>query len=541
MITSCYDFYSVKEEEKRTWADQNILNTSTLLCPEDWEYNDEGQLGSFDSWGRFAVYSGGGYLANLGYNKLTAKRIIDDLIKNDWIDRQTRIVLVEFSLYNPSSNLFAVMTYYYEVLPTGFAGVFKSYGILPFSATDPRAHNTYLFFVLLFGLLLAGYFVLECVKLCRQKRSYFASVWNWLNLLQIFTASSALFLRWMRSKEAGKSFEKLRENPFIPVSFHQALFLFDAENLMICIASVIATLRLLKCLYFNPQVIIFSFTLRRSFTSLGSFFVIFSVVAVSHALLGMTAFGQSVYMFSSLPEAIFSQFLMLLGSNIPLDELKDANPILGRLFFFTFASSTTIILGNMFIAIINDHYVSSCTNKEGEGVELAEFIMKRILEIVFGQKYRKIRKWNESTNHELFEPAPEHPDGDSSLDWTPVMYRSCAGKTSRTGGPFVNRSDSSSEYAVWETYRPEQLRINSSNDKAGVSSVNLKRLSTCIVRFNQHIKKLNEDDDNDDDDDDNDDDDYDNDYGVEDDDDGDDDGDDDDDDEEEEDDDDDKD
>ena len=83
MITSCYDFYSIKEEEKRTWADQNILNTSTLLCPEDWEHNDDGLLGSFDSEGRFAVYSGGGYLANLGYNKLTAKRIIDDLMKND--------------------------------------------------------------------------------------------------------------------------------------------------------------------------------------------------------------------------------------------------------------------------------------------------------------------------------------------------------------------------------------------------------------------------------------------------------------------------
>jgi len=81
MFTSCYDFYSIKEEEKRSWADQNILNTSTLLCPEDWEYNDDSQLGSFDSRGRFAVYSGGGYLANLGYNKLTAKRIIDDLIK----------------------------------------------------------------------------------------------------------------------------------------------------------------------------------------------------------------------------------------------------------------------------------------------------------------------------------------------------------------------------------------------------------------------------------------------------------------------------
>ena len=99
-ITTCYDFYSKKEEEKSTRTNQNVLNTSTLLCPEDWKYNEDGELGSFDSWGRFAVYSGGGCLANLGYNKFTAKRILDDLIRNDWIDRQTRAVLVEFSLYN---------------------------------------------------------------------------------------------------------------------------------------------------------------------------------------------------------------------------------------------------------------------------------------------------------------------------------------------------------------------------------------------------------------------------------------------------------
>ena len=268
---------------------------------------------------------------------------------------------------------------------------------------------------------------------------------------------------------------------------------------MICIASVIATVRLLKCFYFNPQVIVFSFTICRSFTSLTSFFVIFLAVSVGHALLGMLAFGQSVRMFSSVLEAIFSQFLMLLGSDIPLDELKDVNPILGRFFFFTFVSSTTIILGNMFIAIINDHYISSCSDKGREDVELAEFIMSRILETVFGQKSRKTRKWNESTNHELFEPERGHPDGTSSPDWTPVMYRS------RTGGPLVNSSDSFREYAVWETYRPEHLLIKSFDDKAGVSSVNLNRLSACIVRFNQHITtKLIDDDDNKDDDDDDD-------------------------------------
>ena len=228
--------------------------------------------------------------------------------------------------------------------------------------------------------------------------------------------------------------------------------------------------------------------------------------------------GQSVNMFSSVTEAIFSQFLMLLGSDIPLDELKDANPIVGRLFFFTFVSSTTKILGNMFIAIINDHYVTSCTDKGGDDVELAEFIMSRILETVFGQKSRKIRKWNERSNHEPFEPEREHPDGPSSPDWTPVMYRSCTRKPSRTGGPLVNSDDNFTEYAVWETYRPEHLLIKSSNDKAGVSSVNLKRLSTCIVHFNQQITTKfddydNNEDDHEDDDDDGDDNEYEDDEG----------------------------
>ena len=66
----------------------------------------------------------------------------------------------------------------------------------------------------------------------------------------------------------------------------------------------------------------------------------------------------------------------------------------------------------------------------------------------------------------------------------------------RTRLPLVKNSNSLSEYVVWETYRPEHLIIKSSNDKTGVSSVNLNRLSTCIVRFNEHITTKFDDDDN---------------------------------------------
>ena len=357
-ITSCYDFYSKKEEEKTSWIDGRHPNKSTsVLCPENWEYSkDEHKLGSFDTWGHFAVYSGGGFITNLGYNARTANRIINDLITNDWIDRQTRAVIVEFSLYNPSSNLLAVMSYYYEVLPSGFAGTFKSYGLLPLSATDSQAHDTYLVFVFLFSFLLVCYFFMECIKICNQKCSYFKSVWNWLEIFQILSATLALALQWMRYEEAEKTFKKLNVNPFVPISFHQSLFLFNLESILICLASVIATVRLLKCFYFNPQVVIFSSTIRRSFTPVASFFVIFSVLCMAHAHLGVIAFGHSVHMFSSLPKSIVSQFLMLLGSKIPIHDLNDASPTVGRLFFFTFVSSTTVILGNMFISIINDNY-----------------------------------------------------------------------------------------------------------------------------------------------------------------------------------------
>ena len=86
---------------------------------------------------------------------------------------------------------------------------------------------------------------------------------------------------------------------------------------------------------------------------------------MGHAHLGVIAFGSSVSIFSSVHEAIVSQFLWLLGSNIPMHELNDASPIVGRFFFVSFISSITVVLGNTFMPIINENYASSCASKEG--------------------------------------------------------------------------------------------------------------------------------------------------------------------------------
>lgn len=71
-----------------------------------------------------ATYGGGGYVADLTTSPMKAKRLIDDLIKYNWIDYYTRAVFLEFTVYNPNINLFAYVNYLFEFPPTG--------GVLPF-------------------------------------------------------------------------------------------------------------------------------------------------------------------------------------------------------------------------------------------------------------------------------------------------------------------------------------------------------------------------------------------------------------------------
>lgn len=51
-------------------------------------------------------YAGGGYVINLSNDQNTTQAIIQDLFDNLWIDRATRAVFLDFTVYNANINLF---------------------------------------------------------------------------------------------------------------------------------------------------------------------------------------------------------------------------------------------------------------------------------------------------------------------------------------------------------------------------------------------------------------------------------------------------
>ena len=134
----CFAPYSEEVEDKARYtpAHRKFTDDSawTYQSPEELDtgsYDGEVRLGSPP--GRtlhlinfqLTTYSGGGYVQNLHFQKNITKAMLAELKQNLWIDRGTRFLSIDFTVYNGNINLFAVVKLLFEFPATG--------GILPLS------------------------------------------------------------------------------------------------------------------------------------------------------------------------------------------------------------------------------------------------------------------------------------------------------------------------------------------------------------------------------------------------------------------------
>ena len=123
LFSSCSKPYSSDNEDKTFcnrpgWVSikspQGWKNKSKLLslCPEPWRFKKTSNQ-EYTVLGYHAIYSSNGYMAELGFNEADATRVIN-VLKTNWIDHQTRVVFLEFAVYNPGAKQIAVVAYVHE-------------------------------------------------------------------------------------------------------------------------------------------------------------------------------------------------------------------------------------------------------------------------------------------------------------------------------------------------------------------------------------------------------------------------------------------
>ena len=407
-ISSCYDFYCQDKEDKLgSWsALTNKTSMAGIACPENWRYTSADATGIHKSRAIHSLYSGGGYVANLGYDDSTARRILKDLVGNGWIDRQTRAILVEFSKFNVPTKLLVDVTLYFEMLPSGFWVTSMRIPVIPMAKSDSAFTEVYMANILLFAFVLGYYLITECIRLYRLKCAYFKSIWNWLELLQIVSAFLVLAISIERERQTVQVLQKLEANPFVSVSFHNALLWFEIENYVICITVTTATLRLLKLLKFNSHVILLFHAVRKSLKPILSYAVVFCVIFTAYGHAGFLLFGKNAYMFSTIYRTIASQFLMCLGASVSRSTLENVHILLARFYVQSLTFITMAILVNMFVAILNDaHSDSTSSDENSEDVEVANLLISKFLKFV---GIRKEKQGDSSSVNEENETSKEN-------------------------------------------------------------------------------------------------------------------------------------
>ncbi|XP_053440737.1 polycystic kidney disease 2-like 1 protein isoform X3 [Nycticebus coucang] len=359
-ILNCYDVYSPDKEEQLPFG---------LLNGTAWTYHSQDELGGSSHWGRLTSYSGGGYYLDLPGPRQASAEALRDLQEGLWLDRGTRVVFIDFSVYNANINLFCVLRLVVEFPATG--GAIPSWQIRTVKLIR-YVSNWDIFIIsceIIFCIFIFYYVVEEILELHIHRLHYLSSIWNILDLVVILLSIMAIGFHIFRTLEVNRLMGKLLQQPNTYADFEFLAFWQTQYNNMNAVNLFFAWIKIFKYISFNKTMTQLSSTLARCAKDILGFAVMFFIVFFAYAQLGYLLFGTQVENFSTFVKCIFTQFRIILG-DFDYNAIDDANRILGPAYFVTYVFFVFFVLLNMFLAIINDTYSEVKEELAGQKDEL---------------------------------------------------------------------------------------------------------------------------------------------------------------------------
>ena len=327
--------------------------------------------------GLFNTYLGGGYLGELGSDILYGQRYAEYLIKYNWVDRYTRAIFMEFTLYCANINLVAVGTVAFEFLNMGGIHLKPEIYVSRMYRSLLNEHTIYLACDMLFFIYIAYALLRELRKLNQQRRNYFEPT-NMLNMIIvilgiILMGSYALRTISLTSKIAAYIIE-----PDLFVSFYQNAMFHEIVAYIISFIDFFAIIKFLGFLKFNRNFLILLNTIRQASPILGQFMIYISIHITAFVIFSHLIFGAERYNFSTFQRSLYSMNLLLLGKFDWHD--FECRPGLGPLIFMVYCIIMTFILMSIFMIILMDVYACVAMHEDSQDHEypVVEYLINKI-------------------------------------------------------------------------------------------------------------------------------------------------------------------
>jgi Polycystin cation channel len=118
----CEDDYHYSIEENRSyqqkWTNQTMSSANSSV-DRAFQYRSSKDLDSYVYLGQYGSYSGGGYVFECRGSFVELEKHFMELHQSEWINQQTRAVIIQLNLYNPNVQLFTSIFLVLEFLSTG--------------------------------------------------------------------------------------------------------------------------------------------------------------------------------------------------------------------------------------------------------------------------------------------------------------------------------------------------------------------------------------------------------------------------------------
>uniref|UniRef100_A0A8C3NZX8 Polycystic kidney disease protein 1-like 2 n=1 Tax=Cyanoderma ruficeps TaxID=181631 RepID=A0A8C3NZX8_9PASS len=419
IVEECHAPYSLQTEDTSVYGEH--WNTSVFDNSSDWssawQYQSQSKLRGHPSWGKLAVYGGGGYVIHLGTDRTNASRILQYLFNNVWLDTFTRAVFVEFTVYNANVNLFCIISLMFE---SNALGAFFTSAELQSVRLYPYTNSLHIFVVaaeVIYFLFIVYYMIVQGKLLKSLRWRYFHSKWNLLEMAIILISWSALSVFVKRTVLGARDISYYQEHKEDSISFSETARADAVLGYLVAFLVLLSTVKLWHLLRLNPKLNMITSTLRRAWGDISGFITVIAIMFLAYSIAANLIFGWKLYSYKTLFDSAETMVSLQLGI-FNYEEVLDYNPILGSFLIGSCIIFMTFVVLNLFISVIlvafseeQKHYQAS------EEEEIVDLMLMKLFSF-FGIKCKKEEK--PVTGEQLKQPEKVlHPEDVQALNRLP--------------------------------------------------------------------------------------------------------------------------
>ncbi|KAK4468709.1 hypothetical protein MN116_007889 [Schistosoma mekongi] len=310
VVEKCYPAYSTKTRYTGPIEIQGNITPSYTI--NAWNFSTSAITGASSYSAPYGSYDGSGYIQDLSRSRDEAEAILNELFQGRWIDQSTRVLFIDFALYNANINMFIIVKIIFEMPESG--GLFSSSEIQPVKLFRYQTSTDYFILAceIVYLIFLVYYIIEEILELLVKRWKYFISIWNLMDLaMVVISLICAAFLIYSDIIVADRMSTLINDVSSYP-NFDSLSNLHSLYIRSMAICVFLGMIKIFKYLTIDRSLNQLTRTMNIAANDLLGFLVMFCIVYFAYAQMSYLAFSARTIEYSSFTQTTYSLLRIML-------------------------------------------------------------------------------------------------------------------------------------------------------------------------------------------------------------------------------------